>query len=228
MGYEKTKKGEYQHFEVERSNSFKSSKIILPMVLDLIKPKSMIDVGCAMGEWMITAKEWGVENLMGIDGEYARKGFRLSPEQFIQMDLNDPQPVGRRFDLAMSTEVAEHIREENAVKLVKFLTSLSDNILFAAAVPGQDGDGHINEQWNSWWAKIFESEGYYPHDVVRPKVWNNKDVGVWFVQNTLLYTKEKSDLTMIDVIHPELYTRKMNSRVVKLVRRLKGKEEITW
>jgi cyclopropane fatty-acyl-phospholipid synthase-like methyltransferase len=66
-----------------------------------------------------------------------------------------------RFDVAISAEVAEHVKPQFADNLVNQLVTLSDQIMFTAAVPGQGGGvDHVNEQPNSYWIEKFVRRGY--------------------------------------------------------------------
>ncbi len=50
--------------------SVNSAKVIVPLVMDLINPKSVIDVGCGDGSWLTQFKQCGVEKITGLDGDY--------------------------------------------------------------------------------------------------------------------------------------------------------------
>jgi hypothetical protein len=116
-------------------------------------------------------------------------------------------------------EVAEHIPAESADDFIKTLTSLAPAVLFSAAVPGQGGVGHRNEQWQSYWATLFYNHGYLPLDFVREEIWGNRSVSWWYAQNILLYVKKDllatcpfkhrlygpEKFTSLDRIHPENY-----------------------
>jgi hypothetical protein len=106
------------------------------------------------------------------------------------MNLENPRPLDRAFDLACSLEVAEHLPEHVARAFVRALANSAPAILFGAATPGQGGEGHVNEQWQDYWVSLFEDEGYRPVDAIRPHVWGNQHVAWWYQQNTLLYFKE--------------------------------------
>ena len=60
-------------------------------------------------------------------------------------------------------------------------------MLFSAAIPGQPGTHHINEQFPWYWQKLFARHGYVALDVVRPRVRHNPAVEPWYSQNVLLY-----------------------------------------
>jgi hypothetical protein len=65
--------------------------------------------------------------------------------------------MGRRFDLVQSLEVGEHLPLSAAETLVDSLTTASDRVLFSAAVKGQGGEFHVNEQPLAFWQELFEA-----------------------------------------------------------------------
>jgi len=63
-------------------------------------------------------------------------------------------------------------------------------VLFSAAVPGQGGEHHVNEQPLEYWRRLFRRRGHRPFDMVRPQVLGNAEVEPWYRFNTLLYVAE--------------------------------------
>lgn len=187
-------------YDAQSSGSWRSAQEILPPILSLFRVRSAIDVGCGIGTWLRAALEAGVSDITGLDGHYVDRNALLIPSGFFQPhDLEASRlgeaPTltgGRRFDLAMSLEVAEHLSFARAESFVDDLTSLSDVVLFGAAAPFQGGAHHVNEQWPEFWAMLFRNAGYVCHDVVRPRAWNNRNVEWWYAQNTFLFIKEGS------------------------------------
>ena len=119
---------------------------VVPIVLDLIRPGSVVDVGCGLGEWLATFQEHGVSDILGIDGDYVDRDMLYIPQQdFKTIDLNRPFTLNRTFDLAVCLEVAEHLEAEHANDFVESLTRLAPIILFSAAIPLQSGTNHVNE-----------------------------------------------------------------------------------
>ncbi len=174
-------------FLEQRDGSLRSAQIILPIVFELIGPSSMIDVGCGVGTWLAAAQQLGVKRCLGIDGPYvSAEMFQVDKRNFQAVDLNEELPACGRFDLAICLEVAEHLPEQTAPKLVESLTALAPAVLFSAAIPGQNGTGHINEQWQDYWVRLFENSNYVAIDCVRPRIWNDPKVDYWYAQNALL------------------------------------------
>ena len=99
--------------------------------------------------------------------------------------------VTRRYDLAISIEVAEHIEPGNAEEFVRLLTGLSDTVLFSAAIPGQGGTGHVNEQWPEYWAALFRASGYGAMDCLRTKIWDDAQIPFWYRQNCLIFAAQR-------------------------------------
>jgi len=131
-------------------------------------PQSVIDVGCGTGNLLSEIQYWDHSvDIRGIEAPQSQArirnaGMRIAPEFYDWVDLRSiGQLEYRRYDLAISVEVAEHLPEESAPGYVKFLCSLSDTVLFSAAHPGQGGTGHINEQPMRWWIRGFEANGFH-------------------------------------------------------------------
>jgi SAM-dependent methyltransferase len=165
---------------------------VIPALFELVRPASVVDVGCGIGEWLAEFAAAGVTDLLGIDGPHVDRGkLLIEPERFSARDLAEPLEVGRRFDLAISLEVAEHLPEACAESFVASLVSLAPVVLFSAAIPYQQGTGHVNGQWPEYWQTIFEEHGYTVADCLRPRLWNNDRVSWWYRQNMLVFADRK-------------------------------------
>jgi SAM-dependent methyltransferase len=188
---------------------------IIPLIKTMINPKSIVDVGCGVGHWLAAFKSYEIEDLLGIDGFHLKKElFVLDQKCLLQFDLEKKFEVDRTFDLAISLEVAEHISEKNASKFIESLTRLSDTILFSAAIPGQGGQNHVNEQWPSYWQKKFKDFGYSFFDNIRPKIWWNTGIKAYYRQNMFIVSSKsitiEPDLPVLDTVHPELLLNKVD------------------
>jgi hypothetical protein len=70
----------------------------------------------------------------------------------------------------MSLEVAEHLSGKAGACLVHTLTQAAPLVMFSAAVPGQRGSHHINEQWPGYWRSLFTDEGFRLFNPIRPLI----------------------------------------------------------
>lgn len=175
-----------------REDSKTSADVLVPMIIDLISPKSVVDVGCNVGRWLARFKAERIEDILGIDGEYIlSEDMLIERDEFVAFDLENIEHVNvnRRFDVALCLECAEHLEESSGIRLVDTLCQLSDQIVFSAAVPGQTGMGHKNEQYPDYWRALFAKHGYVMLDPFRPEIWSNPDVEFWYRQNIYLFSK---------------------------------------
>jgi SAM-dependent methyltransferase len=200
------------YFEWQRGGADESARAMLPVVLDLVSPSSVLDVGCGTGVWLRTASDLGVTDIFGVDGG---AGPLVIPEEsFRRVDLEQPLDLGRRFDLVICMEVAEHLEPSRAESLVRDLCRAADVVLFSAAIPGQGKPGtgeHVNEQWQSYWANLFVAAGYRTVDAIRPLIWNDDRIAFWYRENAFIALSPTSPLalegssTIDDVVHPGLW-----------------------
>lgn len=209
-------------FETELAGSYTSAKQIVPAVLDLVPADSVLDVGCGTGHFLRAFAEAGIDDYLGIDGSYVpRDQLAIDQQRFQPVDLSGGFDLGRTFDLAVSLEVAEHLPPTSADRFVASLVRHASSILFSAAIPLQGGTGHVNEQWPSYWVERFARHGYQPFDVLRPYLWQSKDVEWWYRQNLLLFCNAAGRAASprlagalpaaagsLDRVHPDLYVQR--------------------
>lgn len=208
--------GSYAHLE----STLLDAREIVPEVLRLVRPRSVIDLGCGIGTWLSVFRELGVTDVVGVDGHWVERGrLKIPQENFLSADLRQPLALERTFDLAVSTETAEHLPPQSAASFVDSLTRLAPVVLFCAAAPFVPGNLHINCQWPSYWARLFQERGFAVTDPIRKRVWTNKKVR-WFYSQTMLLFIEQTRLAQypllagelvdatnacFDVIHPDYY-----------------------
>lgn len=207
-------------YEAQRDESRRSAAELLPHVLKLIQPQRVIDVGCGVGTWLSVIREYGIEDVLGVDGDYVNRNMLMIPtDRFVAFDLTQPLQVNGKFDLVLSLEVAEHLPGACAETFVDSLTRLGPVILFSAAIPAQGGTQHINEQWQDYWVKLFQARGYVALDCIRKQVWQNENINVEYIQNMLLYVDRnyveqhptlkqayaETDPAQFSVVHPRAY-----------------------
>ena len=194
-------------------NTLASAREIVPLIIELCSPRSVVDVGCGTGCWLSVFRECGVDDVCGIDGDYVRPETRLIPAgQFRAHDLTTPLRLERSFDLALSFEVAEHLPARSAASFVQSLTKLAPIVVFSAAVPWQGGTNHVNEQWPDYWAEHFHDHGYEPLDCLRTRIWDNDRVLSCYTQNTIVYANTgalpdvpRTSPGSLPIVHPRLF-----------------------
>lgn len=207
------KKIRYVHEETV--HNFRAANELVPFIINLLEPKSVVDVGCGIGTWLKVFSDNGISDILGIDGDYIdQRLLKIDIKNFKEFDLEELYESKRKFDLAISLEVAEHLSSESADVFVKTLTGLSDTLVFSAAIPDQGGQNHINEQKPDYWIRKFEKEGFKLFDVLRPFFWNNKNVDSWYRQNILLFSNQIDLNNKVDslesfygkhLVHPEIF-----------------------
>ena len=200
---------------------FSAEKILSVLLKNLPKIESGVDFGCGVGTWLSVLKNKGAMDVLGLDGMWVNRDLlEISKNEFKQVDFEAPITLTKKYDLAISLEVAEHISQNNAEQFVNSLAMASDFILFSAAILLQGGTNHINEQWQSYWCELFSKKGYKCFDFIRNEIWHEKKIPVSYRQNVLFYAKESlidklelfekitKDMVSLNVVHPESYLAK--------------------
>ncbi|MGH2747931.1 MAG: class I SAM-dependent methyltransferase [Actinomycetota bacterium] len=211
---------------VDEVSRREASEAIVPLLQQIVMPTSVIDVGCGRGTWLATFVARGVADIMGVDSPHMDvETLFFPPERFLGIDLERPFSIGRTFHLALSLEVAEHLPEGSAKEFVRSLTRLAPVVAFSAAIPFQGGDHHVNEQWPSYWAKLFEAQDYSPIDCLRRDIWRLGLNAWWYAQNLILYVSQSHLETHerlekladepgwvpISLVHPDCYMQWVNA-----------------
>ena len=212
-------------YEDQREDSLHAGLTVLPHVLEVVPARSLIDFGCGAGSWLAAARRLGVERTVGLEGPWVTRDTLIDPG--VELRTRDLAAAGsgpdEPFDLAMSLEVAEHLPSTRADSFVAEICACSRRVLFSAAVPGQGGTHHVNEQWPGYWAERFAVHGYRPLDLVRARIWNDDSLPIHYRQNIFLYVHtsefdavaERAGLVgrplafPMDAVHPALYSHRL-------------------
>ena len=233
MSDDLSKKYDAKFYANQKAGSLKSAETVLGHVLPIIgTPRSVIDIGCGAGGWLRTLSEIVDDlDIFGVDhpGAPTSEMF-IDPANFEGRDLSATMTFDRKFDLAISLEVAEHIDPQQADIFVDNLMRHADTILFSAAIPRQGGTGHVNEQWPQYWIEKMSKRGFGLCDVVRPLIWNEDDVASWYKQNLLLFASDRAAMSVAGLedwggramVHPGAWIKKTEPIGSQIRRVLKG------
>lgn len=211
----------YDHafYEDLENTALPSARIVLPILQAAYPFKSAVDFGCGDGSWLSVVAELGGDRVLGLDGPWVEEAqLKISSNSFrrSRIDIGVDLDPADRFDLAISLEVAEHLPVDRAPSFVSELCKAAPVVLFSAAIPGQGGHHHVNEQWPDYWAALFSDNGYRCLDFLRMAVWNDPSVCWWYKQNCLVFVDQDilaaspklGDLVSDDfpapLVHPEV------------------------
>jgi len=224
-----------EQLRAEKVENEYSSRRILEILFSYYRPASMLDVGCGLGTWLKTAASLGVADVRGIEGQWIDPArLEIAAELVQTTDLEKSFELGRRFDLAVCLEVAEHLAETAADGLVAALVGHAPAVLFSAAIPFQGGDHHVNERFLPYWVAKFAHHGYRPIDFIRREIWDDEKVLWWLRQNIVLFVREDlaasneklrqaslGNGSPLSLVHPALYLRRMGdlNRITEFVKK---------
>jgi SAM-dependent methyltransferase len=168
---------------------------IAESLVQRLHPKSVIDVGCGSGCALVELNRLGVEST-GL--EYADAGLALCRRKGLNVykfDLEKDVEFAQVADVALSTEVAEHLPESAADRYVDLLCKIGKTVVMTAATPGQGGTDHVNEQPNEYWIQKFMAHRF-DHDPLRDQDWradwHRRGVDVHRANNVMVFTRSAS------------------------------------
>jgi len=210
------------NFYRRRNNrsAYAADRVLKELAEILPDVDSVTDYGCGVGTWLSAARTiLKAPDIKGFEGPWLDPALLvIGADEFECYDLSalEKRPPRRTSDLSICLEVAEHLPAPTGEHLVQALTRTSDFILFSAAIPGQGGKGHVNEQWPDYWIARFAALGFVGLAPFRRPLWNDTDISPWYRQNLMLVVNRArlGDLTLdetacqtpvLPVVHPEIF-----------------------
>lgn len=191
-------------------------------------PMRTLDFGSATGAWSEAGKTLGVATATCVDGPWVPEDLKSSSiNRFITHNLEvnfQAESFGLNYDreaLAMCIEVLEHLSPSAGEALISVMCSLVDVVIFSAAYPGQGGVGHVNEQHVDHWANIFKRHKFNSYDVIRPRIWDDGKMPIFYRQNMVIFVRSNSHFEPLfakyespvrALIHPEVYNKLLKNR----------------
>jgi len=172
---------------------------IANLISKTYQPKTIVEFGCGPGHLTRELDKINI-NVTAIDGFSSPEFKNTQKITFTKVDLNDQKALeqflgNKKFDLAICTEVGEHLNPASSEHLIKYLTQSAPVVIFSAAVPGQGGHGHINCQPREFWHDLFTSNGFRLIDSFRQKLRDNEKLAMWYKLNMLDYVSKDYKLT---------------------------------
>jgi SAM-dependent methyltransferase len=225
---------DYNHSE--NLHSLAGPQAALPVLFAKQKPSSLLDVGCGTGTWLRAAIDFGIQEVLGVDGvEISPEKLHVPAGRIRHQDLTCPWNLGTRFGAALCLEVAEHLDATYAPVLIDALVQHSDRIFFSAACPGQEGQHHVNCQWPAYWQEIFNQRGFNCSDELRWQIWDEPRIEPWYRQNIFIARRDEGSAgyepRIRAVVHPEMLPSVVseNNRFESHVREIeKGRAPASW
>ncbi len=145
--------------------------VIADCIVRDLKPKTVLDAGCAMGYLVAALRDRGVD-AYGVDiSEYAISKVREDVRPYcLTGSLTETLPDGlpKHYDLVVTIEVLEHLYAEDGKKAIQQLCTLSDCIIFSSTPDDFEEHTHFNVQQREYWSCLFAAEGFFDDLNYRP------------------------------------------------------------
>ena len=125
-----------------------------------LKPKSVLDAGCAKGFLVEGFRNRGIE-AWGIDiSEYAIQEVYEPIKPYCRVgSIIDPFP--QKYDLIVTIEVLEHMPAEVGKKAIANLCAYADQILFSSTPFDYKETTHYNVQLPEYWSREFARHEFF-------------------------------------------------------------------
>jgi hypothetical protein len=68
-----------QFFAGQKGGSLVAAQIIVPIVLEILHPTTVVDVGCGVGAWPSVFRSHGLTSVTGLDGGYVDTAQLMIP-----------------------------------------------------------------------------------------------------------------------------------------------------
>lgn len=180
----------HEHARASAPNVFRTFRQTFP------DARRYVDVGAGSGAYAAAGRQQGLLVAACEHSLFGRAAARCQGVKAHRFDLTKEPPARldeAQFDVAYSFEVAEHLAPSLGDRLVTFLASLAPTVVFTSAHPGQDGQGHVNEQPPQYWMERFARAGMR-HDerlsaAVVDRLRSEQVLSWWLVENLMVFVR---------------------------------------
>jgi SAM-dependent methyltransferase len=133
---------------------------IADRIVKELKPRSVLDAGCAMGLLVEQLFRRGVD-AWGVDiSKYAITQVHESVADRCRVG-SLVEPLDRRYDLVVCIEVVEHMWADDARAAIANLCAASDRVLFSSSPSDYAEPTHVNVQPPENWSAEFAEHGFF-------------------------------------------------------------------
>ena len=182
------------YYQTLSDASAASARVVVPYLMALFGPTSVIDVGCGSGHWLDAFGALGVERLVGLDFGQVPEGDPAVRNGWLRKtDLATPFAMDERFGLALSLEALQYLPPAREEGFIRDLAALAPVVVFSTSIPMQQwpAPGDAIERWQGHWPPLFSDHGFRVCDVVRQTFWDDPRVGWWYRQNVLVFINDQ-------------------------------------
>ena len=185
-GYIDEKKSNTGYWSSEQRNTHITCHELKVYLLNYYKnhnARKVLDLGCGKGEYIKFLKKNNI-NAIGVD----------------KCDICDDieshdltKPYYNLSDYVQTFEVGEHIPEKyESIFIENICNNAKKGIIMSWALPGQGGDGHINEKSTSYIIKKIEKYGFKLNREKTNEIRQNITISlkfIYFKHNLLIFDK---------------------------------------
>lgn len=163
-------------------------------ICEMLFIRTVYDFGCGVGWYVRYLRDRGLdvqgydgnENVREISSLFFNNGFYCQ-----RIDLSKPVMSDEKADMVMSLEVGEHIPpEEEGVFIDNIVTNAEKYVLLSWAIPGQNGDGHINCRENGYIVSELKKRGFRLNVPVSILLRKNASLP-WMTKTLMFFENEK-------------------------------------
>lgn len=172
------------YWEGETSKFHKHDESLCNALVKFFKGKTVYDLGCGQGLYVKSFIKNGLE-CIGFDGNTVTNKIANCYVADLTIPIYLPE-----FDWVLSLEVGEHIPNELSQNYIDNLKNLNkEGIVLSWAIPGQGGDGHVNELLNEDVIKLFTE---YTYDI-EASLYLRSKATLWWFKNTIMVFRKNQD-----------------------------------
>jgi SAM-dependent methyltransferase len=130
-------------------------------LIESLKPRRVLDAGCAMGFLVEAFWDRGVE-AWGIDvSPFAIENVRRDMREYCRVGSISTDIEGT-YDLITCIEVVEHMRESDAQDAIRRMCAATDTVLFSSTPSDLTEPTHFTVRPLLYWMRSFEENGFAP------------------------------------------------------------------